>query len=156
MIRDLKNGTKYESDLNTRMSEYNSSEANSIMSAHESNNDNESETRIFTQEEVDEQIKNYIDPVTSQLEHLSRLIQGMSTAHRPNLSPRECTTTSSSAAGSSPETATKQVKKAISFLFLDFQAHVFPIFTSFSPRGLQIFLRMIFLNFLIRFAYCNE
>ena len=65
--------------------------------------DIEYETRILTQEEVNEQIKNYSAIVTRQLEDLTRMIQGMSTSHWPNFSPRAGISASSSAAGPSPD-----------------------------------------------------
>ena len=48
----------------------------------------ESKKRILTQEEVHEQIRSYIAPLTKQLEDLTRLIPRMSAAQRPNLYPR--------------------------------------------------------------------
>ena len=59
------------------------------------------ETRILTQGEVDEQISSYIASLTRQLEDLTRLIQGMSTARGPNFSPRAGNSASSSAASPS-------------------------------------------------------
>ena len=73
------------------------------MNTHENHTDNKSQTRFLTQEEVDKQIRYYIAPLTRQLQDLARLIQRMSTAHRPNLSPRAGTALSSSAAGPSPD-----------------------------------------------------
>ena len=99
-IRELRNGKKYKT-ATISMSEGNSSEANPIIIAHENKSDKECETHILTQEEFDEQIRDYIAHLTRQLEDLTRLIQGMSFAHRPNLSPSAVTSGSSSAAGSS-------------------------------------------------------
>ena len=56
------NRKKYETTTKVNMSESNSSEYNSVMSAQEINTDNESEACILTQEEVDEKIGNYIAP----------------------------------------------------------------------------------------------
>ena len=78
------------------------------MSSREINADNESEAGILTQEEVDEQIRNYIAPLTIQLEEFIRFIQGMSTAHRLNLSPRAGTSASFSAAGPAPKRGVNQ------------------------------------------------
>ena len=101
-IRELKNGKKYETTANISISENNCAEIIPTVSAYESNTDTECETRIVTQEEVDEQIRNYNVSLTRQLDDLTRLIQGMSTAHRANLPPMASTSASSSAAGSSP------------------------------------------------------
>ena len=52
------------------------------MSALGFDNGDEIEVQIFNPEEVIRQIKNYISPLTKQLEDLSRLIQGTSTAQQ--------------------------------------------------------------------------
>ena len=83
MIWELRNGKKHETATNSDKNENNRSETNPIMSAHGNNTDKGSETRILTQEEVDEQIRNYIAPLIRQLEDLTWLVQKMSTAHRP-------------------------------------------------------------------------
>ena len=93
-IRELTISKNNETTTNTSMSENKSSETNYFMSAHGNNTGNKSETRILFQEEVDEQIRNYIALLTRQPEVLTRLSQGMSTAHRPNLSPRVGTSAS--------------------------------------------------------------
>ena len=70
------------------------------MSTHESNTDIESKTRILTQEEIDEQCRNYI-----ALEEAGRRTDSAgsrnSNSHRPNLSQRAGTSASSAAAGPS-------------------------------------------------------
>ena len=101
-FRELRKSKKYEWATNSCMVGNNCSETYPIISVHESNKDTESKTRILTQKEVGEQIRSYIAPLTRQLEDLTCLIHGMLTAHRPNLSPRAGTSTSSSAAGPSP------------------------------------------------------
>ena len=102
-LLELGNGKKYETNINTNMGKNNNSDTNPIMNANKNNTDNESETRILTQEEVDEQIRNYIAPFTGKLEYLTQLTQGMCTAHRSHLSPRASTKASSSAAVPSPD-----------------------------------------------------
>ena len=57
-IPELGNGKKYDTATNFNMSESNSVETNSIMGAPENITDEESETCILTQEEVEEQIRN--------------------------------------------------------------------------------------------------
>ena len=112
-LEETRKGEKYETVTNNNLSESNSSEPNSIMSALENNTDNESKGRILTQVEVDEQIMNYIVPLTRQLEDSTRLIHGMATAHRPNLSLRGVTSASFSGASPSGDTLTGRCK----FLF---------------------------------------
>ena len=80
-----------------------SSETNHIMSAHENNFDNESETRILTQDKMEEQMGNYMAPLTRQLEDLNRLIKGMFTVQRQNVSLKASTSASFRAAGSLPD-----------------------------------------------------
>ena len=54
LIRELRNG-KYETATNSNLS--NNSETNPIMSAHETNTDYESETRVLSRDEDYEQIR---------------------------------------------------------------------------------------------------
>ena len=65
--RKLKNGRKYETATSSNMSESINSETNYDMIAREISTDDESDERILTQEEVDEEIKNSIPPLTRQL-----------------------------------------------------------------------------------------
>ena len=87
------------------------------MSANENNTDSEFETRILTHDEVDKQISYFFAPLTRQLEDLTRLIQGMFTAHRSNLFPRESTSASFSATGPSPD-----IEKQLRILFQSLQS----------------------------------
>ena len=57
------------------MSEGDSSETNHIMSVHEVDDNKRTKARILTQEEVDEQIRNYITPLIKKLKDLTPLIQ---------------------------------------------------------------------------------
>ena len=77
------------------------------MNAQESYTDIKCERRIFTQEDVNEEIKTYIALLTRQLLNLTRLIEGLSTARRPYLSLLASTSASSTAAGPSPDTSKK-------------------------------------------------
>ena len=101
-LQALRNSKKYEMIANIRMSENDGSQTNALPKTNASNAAFASETGILTQKEVDEQITNYIAPMTRQLENLTRLILDMSTAHRKNLSPRAGTSGNSSTAGPSP------------------------------------------------------
>ena len=76
-IVELWNGKKYKTATNINMKKSNSSETSPIMSAHENNVRNDSEARILTHKEVDEQIRNYIAPLTTQAEDLTWLTQGV-------------------------------------------------------------------------------
>ena len=80
-IRKLWNGRKFETSTNSKMSEINKSEMNPIMSAHVNDTNNETEKRILTQEEVNEQMGNYNAALTRQLRDWNRLIQRMSTSY---------------------------------------------------------------------------
>ena len=59
---------------------------------------------VLTQEEVSEQIRNHIAPLTKQLEELTQLIQGMTTAQHPTSYSRAITRASFSAAGDQRDT----------------------------------------------------
>ena len=72
--RDLSNGERYDKVSNIRMTEMNNSETNGLLRAHKSNTDADFRTHALTQEEVGEQIKEYISPFTKQLEVLTRPI----------------------------------------------------------------------------------
>ena len=91
-IRVLRNGKKYETATITIMSENSSSGKNDDV-------DSESETRIPTQEDVNEQMRSCIVPLTKQLEDWIRLVQKMSSAHQPNIYRRAGITACFSAAG---------------------------------------------------------
>ena len=83
--KEFRSIKKYDIFTQNIMTEFNSSDNSDLQNARSSNNDSESESHILTQEAVDEQIKNYIGPLTKQLEDLTGLIQGMSRAHQVNL-----------------------------------------------------------------------
>ena len=72
----MRNGKQREKIAITRLSENDSLETNTLLGARGSNTDFGSQTRILTQKEVEEQIKNYITFVTMQLEDLTWLITG--------------------------------------------------------------------------------
>ena len=67
------------------MTEINSSETNDLLNAHRSDAESGSQAGILAQEEVDEQTRTYIAPLTRQLEDLTQLIQRMWSVHGPNL-----------------------------------------------------------------------
>ena len=47
-----------------------------------------SEVETLVQEEVNEQMRGFIPPLTRQLEELTRLVQGMVTTQHPDLYPK--------------------------------------------------------------------
>ena len=71
------------------MTKFSCSETSNLLNTRRGNTDSASEARILTQEEVDEQIKTYNAPLTKQLEDLTQLLQGMSSAYQTNLFPGE-------------------------------------------------------------------
>ena len=81
------------------MSENNSTESSPVRNAPECNVEDEPEVYILTQEDVNEQIGSHIAPLTKQLEDMTRLIQGMTTAQNPTSHPRAGTSASFSATG---------------------------------------------------------
>ena len=87
-ILQVKNGKNNNNALSIVISEWKSSESSLIMNAAECNVEDESEAWIVIQEEVNEQIKKYIAALAKQLEDLTRLIPGMSTAQQPNNYPK--------------------------------------------------------------------
>ena len=61
-VRELRNRKKQNTAISISTSESNSSESDHIMSAPEGNANDKLETRILTQQEVDERIKSYVTP----------------------------------------------------------------------------------------------
>ena len=59
-VRVLRNGKKYETGMNTNMSEHSSLGNNPAMSIHEDDVNGESETRTLALEVFNEQMRNYI------------------------------------------------------------------------------------------------
>ena len=88
MARELRNCRKSETFIGINMNESNSSDTSLILSADQNNVNNDSESRVHRQEEFYRKVWNYTARLTKQLVDLSRLIQRLSTSHRPNFSPR--------------------------------------------------------------------
>ena len=99
----LKNGKRRDTIANNRMTAISTSGTSDILNNHRGNTDSDSEARIMTQEEVNEQIKNYTANLTVQLEDLTRLRQGMSRTHQKNVSQSASTCSNSSATGMSSD-----------------------------------------------------
>ena len=59
-----------------------------IKNAQERNIDEESAARILTQDEVNEEIKGCIVPLTKQVENLTWLIQGIPSVQQTNANPK--------------------------------------------------------------------
>ena len=86
------------------VSENKGSESHSAMNSQEFNENEEPEFHTLTQEEVNEQIKSFVAPLTRQVEVLIHLVQGLSVASHPKHYPRADTDTSYNAHGYSPDT----------------------------------------------------
>ena len=71
---------------------------------HEDDVNSETEARILTHDDVNEQIRSYIALLTKQLEDLTRLLQGMLSTQQRNAYPRAATSDSFSIAGYQPDT----------------------------------------------------
>ena len=72
--------------------EINNTENADFQDANRSNFDLEPESYILTQEQVDEQIKNEVAPISKQLEDLTRVIQRMTAPRPQQLNPTARTT----------------------------------------------------------------
>ena len=62
-VGELGSGKNFDTAPIINMGENSSSETSPIMRTYEDNLDNESEARMFTPEEFDEQIRNYVAPL---------------------------------------------------------------------------------------------
>ena len=89
LIREPKNVKRYNTARNTIMSGNSISEDNPAINSHETNEIEGPEICVSTQEEVNEQIKSSITYLTRQLEDLTRIIQGMTTASHPKYYQRK-------------------------------------------------------------------
>ena len=76
-IRQLRNRKRQNTARATTSSENNGSESHSAMKFCRTNENEEPKIRSLTQEEVIEQIKNFIATLTRQLEDLTRVVQGL-------------------------------------------------------------------------------
>ena len=85
------------------MNEDSSSTGGPSMNSPETNENEDSEMRALTQEEIDEQIKSFIAPLTRQLEDLTRLVSGMTIASHLDYYERAGTSASYSAPGDQPD-----------------------------------------------------
>ena len=77
----FRNGKLHITFTHRRITGMSNNEINGSQNGHRKNSDSESKPHNLTQEAVHEQIKNYIAPLTKQLEDLTQLIQGISRAH---------------------------------------------------------------------------
>ena len=85
---ELGNGKRYHTLANNKVTEINTSAASDLLSAHRGNPDPESEPRILRQGAVAEQIGNSSASSTKQLEDMTRPIQRMPHAIKPNFPKR--------------------------------------------------------------------
>ena len=81
--RELRNGRRYQTSDEREMSHHGSTEEIANRSSSENVEGENPEIQTLTQEVVNEQIRGVFDPLTRQLEELTRLVQGMSTSRHP-------------------------------------------------------------------------
>ena len=112
MHQKFRNRKRYDTLANNRRMETDSSGSNDPMNAHESNTDSESQVRMLTQKEADDEIENYVSPLAKQLENLTQLIQDTLSVHRQNFSPRAGTSANASAAIPLPDMATRDTRNS--------------------------------------------
>ena len=86
------------------MSENSSSGNNSAMNTLEDDLISKSETRVITQQDVNEHIRIYIAHLIRQLENLTRLIQGTSAAQQAKFTQMQGTSANFIAVGCSLDT----------------------------------------------------
>ena len=89
--REFKKDINYDTLANSRMTEANSIKARGLLSTNSRNTVSKSEARILTKENVEEQIKFHIAPLTRHPKDMTRLIQGMPSVYQQNLS--QCAST---------------------------------------------------------------
>ena len=93
------------------MSENYSTKSSPIINAPKHNVEDEPEVHVLTQKEVNQQIRNYIAPLTKQLENLSGFTQGMTTDQHPTSHPRAATSASFSVPGYQPDMLKRVISK---------------------------------------------
>ena len=86
--RELRNGKRYQTSLERKMSNHGSTVEIANRSSSENAEGEIPDFQTLTQEAVNEQLRGFIAPVTLQLEELTRLVQGMTTSRHPNSYPR--------------------------------------------------------------------
>ena len=81
--RELRNGKRYQMSAEREMSHHGIIEELVKRSSSENVEGESPENQTWTQEAVNEQIREFIAPLNHQLEELTRLVQGMSTSRHP-------------------------------------------------------------------------
>ena len=110
-VWQLRNGKKYDTANTLKMNDSKNTESSPIVNAPGRNARDELEVHALTQEEVNEQVRNHIGPLTKQLQDLTRLIQGMTTAQLPTSYLRPSTTLGLVQPGISPTHRKLQIAK---------------------------------------------
>ena len=82
--RELRNGERYYTSIECSLSDNGSIEENVTGNSSKNVEGGVSEIQTLTQEAVNEQVKEFIAPLTRQLEELTRLVQGMVTTQHPD------------------------------------------------------------------------
>ena len=96
--RELRNGKRYQTSNELIMSNHGSTEEIANRSSSENIEGEIPEFQTLTQEVVNEHIRGFFDPLTRQIEELTRLVQGMTTSRHQTSYPRtELGTTSGTA-----------------------------------------------------------
>ena len=86
--RELRSGERYNTNAVHTVSDNGSVEDNRADNSSKNTEEEVPETRILTQEAVNEQIKGFIAPPARQLEELTQLVQGMVTTPHSSHCPR--------------------------------------------------------------------
>ena len=81
---ELRNGKRYQTSTERIVSNHGTTEEISNRSSLENVKGEIPEIQTLTQEAVNEQIRGFIDPLTRQLEELTRMVQEMTTSRHPN------------------------------------------------------------------------
>ena len=82
--RELRNGERYYTSIERSLSDNGSIEENVTGNLSKNVEGGVSEIQTLTQEAVNEQVREFIAPLTRQLEELTRLLQGMVTTQHPD------------------------------------------------------------------------
>ena len=103
--RELRNGKRYNTNSGQTVSEKSSTEDNRAGNSSENIEEEVPEIGTLTQEAVNEQIKEFSNPLTRRLEEMTRLVQGMVKKPHSNHYPRTDYSTIFGAVIYQPDTA---------------------------------------------------
>ena len=86
--RKLRKGKRYNRITDLNISEIGSIEVNGVRNSSENFEEEFPEVRVLTQKVVNEQLKDFMTPITRQLKKLTWLVQEMMTTPQPSPYPR--------------------------------------------------------------------